>query len=186
MNDQHETGMIGYVSFLRGLNLIGGNRILRGELHAVFNRMGFRDVYTYMDSGNLRYSSDIKNDDVISSLIESNLYKNFGQEIQVITRPYDYLEKLAERNPFGKYSKLKDGHFYISFLQQPAKLTLKLPYRNQEGSLEIPLSTKREIFCVVRPGMDHLEQDAIISIENLIGRDSATRKWETVLKILSE
>ncbi len=175
-----------YVSFLRGVNASGDGRFLRGELRAMFERMGFQDVHTFQGCSNIRFASEIKNEAKLSSMIQDHIFSNFGQEIEVITRRCDYLEKLIADDPFASYSESKDGQFYISFLLQPTNLVLKLPYRTQEGNLEIPFLTRREIFSIVKQSEYSLDEDAITSIERKFGNDLTTRKWDTVLKILSE
>lgn len=50
--------MIKYIAFLRGVNVGGKNKIPMPELKRVFEKQGFLDVRTYINSGNILFSSD--------------------------------------------------------------------------------------------------------------------------------
>ena len=47
-----------YIAFLRGINISGKNKIPMAELKACFEELGFLEVRTYLNSGNVIFSSD--------------------------------------------------------------------------------------------------------------------------------
>ena len=50
-----------YIAFLRGINISGKNKINMSDLKAEFENMNFSDVSTYLNSGNIMFSSDNDN-----------------------------------------------------------------------------------------------------------------------------
>ena len=47
-----------YIAFLRGINVGGKNKIPMAELKKEFEKLGFREVKTYLNSGNVAFSGD--------------------------------------------------------------------------------------------------------------------------------
>jgi len=47
--------MIAYVALLRGINVGGNNMISMKSLKASFDELGFQDVATYINSGNILF-----------------------------------------------------------------------------------------------------------------------------------
>ena len=63
-----------YIAFLRGINISGKNKIVMSELKEKFEQINFTDVSTYLNSGNVIFSSE--NDDIAElkhSIEEKNL-----------------------------------------------------------------------------------------------------------------
>src|SRR5215213_1734235 len=98
-----------YVALLRGIN-VGGNTMVKMEtLREVFASIGFENVRTYINSGNVafetRKSSDAKLTEAISNAIEIE----FGKKIAVIVRSADEIDDIIENNPFdGQFENDKD------------------------------------------------------------------------------
>ena len=57
-----------YIAFLRGINISGKNKISMPDLKNEFERMNFSDVKTYLNSGNVLFSSSADNDAEIKKL----------------------------------------------------------------------------------------------------------------------
>ena len=72
-----------YVSLLRGINISGKNKIPMAELKKEFERIGFIEVKTYMNSGNVAFSSDEDDAEKITKQIEAMIKKHFGFDIPV-------------------------------------------------------------------------------------------------------
>ncbi|CAJ37906.1 DUF1697 domain-containing protein [Methanocella arvoryzae] len=97
--EQAGTG-IGYVAFLRGIN-VGGHSILKmADLGKAFEAMGFRHVKTVLASGNVLFEASEENTAVLSEKIMQQLREAFGREILVIVRTVDELRELETEHPF--------------------------------------------------------------------------------------
>ena len=55
------------VALLRGINISGKNKIPMQELKLGFESLGYKEVITYLNSGNVIFSSDINDKDKISN-----------------------------------------------------------------------------------------------------------------------
>jgi uncharacterized protein (DUF1697 family) len=105
--------MTKYVAFLRGIN-VGGRQIKMTELKACFEKAGFKNVSTLLQTGNVSFESDQKAP-VLKSQIETLLTKTFNYPAKVIVVSVDDLNKIIEANPFKDAPK--DYHQYIIFFE---------------------------------------------------------------------
>ena len=103
--------MTKYVALLRGINVGGNCRVDMKKLKEVFaNADGtaggatsaaksFQNVSTYINSGNVIFDSDEKDEVVLATEIESILYNTFGFKIPVILRNLSEIKKVAQAIP---------------------------------------------------------------------------------------
>ena len=73
---EESTNMKRYVAFLRGINISGKNKVPMAELKKAFEELGFREVKTYLNSGNVIFSSDDENIGSLTSRIETMIKEN--------------------------------------------------------------------------------------------------------------
>ena len=72
-----------YIALLRGINVGGKNKVSMSELKMLFEAIGFEDVITYINSGNVVFSSDIKGEEKMQKTIKKSLREKFGHIIPV-------------------------------------------------------------------------------------------------------
>jgi uncharacterized protein (DUF1697 family) len=75
-----------YVALLRGINVGGNNIIKMAELRTVLTGAGYANVSTYIQSGNVFFSSDEKNQTILTTQLESILSQNFSYTAKVVVR----------------------------------------------------------------------------------------------------
>ena len=71
------------------------------ELRELLERAGFEDVQTYVQSGNVVLTSELK-PDALAKRLESELAEGLGLETRVLVRTHDELAKIVERDPLGR------------------------------------------------------------------------------------
>ncbi|MHB1089711.1 MAG: DUF1697 domain-containing protein [Ilumatobacteraceae bacterium] len=84
-----------YVALLRGINVGGNKKVEMSKLKKAFESLGFANVTTYINSGNVIFQSNKKD----FSQIETVLKKSFGFEIKVVIRDVKNIQKLCEKIP---------------------------------------------------------------------------------------
>lgn len=72
-----------YIALLRGININGKNKIAMAELKSVLNENDFKDVQSYLNSGNIIFSTDIESSENISSKISRLIHEHFGLDIPI-------------------------------------------------------------------------------------------------------
>jgi len=75
-----------YVAMLRGINVSGHKPIKMEDLRAQCGDLGFRNVETYVQSGNIVLQSSLESPTMISKRIAAKIIESFGFEVPVIVR----------------------------------------------------------------------------------------------------
>ena len=103
-----------YISILRGINVSGQKKIIMTDLKALYEDLGFEDVITYIQSGNVVFKSSKKMTDTkLAKMIEERIVEKYDFQVPVIIRTLDELKRATEINPY-KNDNI-DG-LYITFL----------------------------------------------------------------------
>jgi len=74
--------MMRYIALLRGINVGGNNKIIMSDLKSAFERRGFRNVTTYINSGNIIFDSEL-NELACKDVCENLILEDFGLDISV-------------------------------------------------------------------------------------------------------
>ena len=129
-----------FVAFLRGIN-VGGRTVKKEMLHKVFASLGFQNVTTFKQSGNVIFESKSANVEEIKAKIEDKLNSELGYNVAVFIRTMPQLKNIIEQNPFK--GQEKEGTSYLVTL---------LP----NGSSKIPIAVTSNHSQVNRT--NHLSQ----------------------------
>ncbi len=107
-----------YVALLRGIN-VGGNNIIRMiDLKTAFEKAGFTNVITYIQSGNVIFETTEKNTEKIREKLEVMLSHEFSYEARTVVRAFDELKKILARIPLS-WKKENDIRCYVAFIREP-------------------------------------------------------------------
>lgn len=82
-----------YVAFLRGINVSGKHKVSMAELKNMFEKMGLKEVKTYLNTGNVIFQSP---DVMIENIFEEAFYKYFKFEVPFIVKHQSDLESMIE------------------------------------------------------------------------------------------
>jgi uncharacterized protein (DUF1697 family) len=103
-----------YISILRGINVSGQKKIIMTDLKLLYEALGFSDVVTYIQSGNVVFKTNLKTTTTkLAKLIEDKIKGNYGFEVPVIIRTQNELQNIIDRNPF---TNDEIESLYVTFL----------------------------------------------------------------------
>ena len=88
-----------FVALLRGVNVGGNNMISMSSLKKSFEALGFNDVVTYINSGNIIFKSKEADARKLESKIEKMLSKEYQLDSRVVLRSLSEMEKLVKNLP---------------------------------------------------------------------------------------
>jgi uncharacterized protein (DUF1697 family) len=165
---------------LRGINVSGHNPIKMAELKKLYETIGFQDVKTYIQSGNIVFKTtgnQLSKD--VSVTIESAILEQFGFHVPVITRSPEELLGIINGNPFRNADNTVFDKIYITFLEDIPlqELTVNI---NPLGFLpDRFVITGREIYisCTSGYGTTKLSNTFF---ENKLKMKATTRNWKTI------
>jgi uncharacterized protein (DUF1697 family) len=108
-----------YVALLRGINVGGRNLIKMAELRARFEDHGFKNVATYIQSGNVLFESGERSSAKLSRRIEDMLADTFGYQASVVLRSRRQLRSAVEGAPGGFGTQPARYRYDVLFLKPP-------------------------------------------------------------------
>ncbi|MDQ3635980.1 MAG: DUF1697 domain-containing protein [Acidobacteriota bacterium] len=171
-----------YAALLRGINVGGKNKVKMETLREVFSSLGFENVKTYINSGNVVFETRKSDNIKLASKIKQAIEKEFLLTIKVIVRMMSEIESIIENNPFeGEFENGKDLHVFFLDEELPKeKRELLLSNNNENEMFDVQ---ELEIFCLLR----------ISFLDSLIGKSyidkklkipTTARNWRTIKKIV--
>jgi uncharacterized protein (DUF1697 family) len=105
-----------YVALLRGINVGGKNKVEMKQLKAVFEDAGMTSVRTYINSGNVVFSSSIRGRKKLAVLLEEAIADGFGFDIDVLLRDIKSMRSVVGAIP-DKWTTDKAMKCDVMFLQ---------------------------------------------------------------------
>ena len=105
-----------YISMLRGINVSGQKLIKMDALRKLYENMGFANVTTYLQSGNVIFTGDKLIPHELGQKISQQIKAVFTFDVPVIVLPVDDLKQLINNNPFVNDTDKNKDYLYVSFL----------------------------------------------------------------------
>ncbi|MGB7595727.1 MAG: DUF1697 domain-containing protein [Erysipelotrichaceae bacterium] len=134
--------------FLRAVNLGPKNKVAMGDLRKTLEADGFKDVKTYLNSGNLTMSSQDGIDEDVRHIKELILNR-FNVDIDVFAAAINELEEKIKRGIFGDLTEKQVP--YVVFLSQ--KIKLELP--SDLHHIRLLAQSGKLLFCVGTMSAEH-------------------------------
>ena len=98
-----------YIALLRGINVGGRGKVPMRDLVTLFDGLGHTNVRTYLQSGNVVFTSKAASPGRVKSAIEHGIEAEFGFEVAVLLRTPAELAAVLHQNPLGDEA-------YVTFL----------------------------------------------------------------------
>lgn len=108
-----------YIALLRGINISGKNKIAMSELKKCFAELGFAEIVTYLNSGNVIFSSAIEDKDVLSNKVLLMIRDRFHLEIPVFIILQEELAELLKNAPDWWGDDNREIYDNLIFLMPP-------------------------------------------------------------------
>ena len=171
-----------YISLLRGINISGQKLIKMPVLIDLYKSIGFQNVETYLQSGNVLFNSDITDRKEIAGIIEEGIKYKFGYDVSVLIKIGINLKKIIKNNPFLK-NNADTVKFYITMLfEKPEKELLESIMNFQSGKDEFHIN--EDIIYINCPdgyGRTKINNNFF---EKKLKVTATTRNWNTVNMLL--
>ncbi|WP_339921938.1 DUF1697 domain-containing protein [uncultured Cyclobacterium sp.] len=171
------------IAILRGINVGGKRKILMADLKSMFEDLGYKEVLTYIQSGNVIFTAENKMSDIqMADLIEQAIKSKFGFDVPVIVRTAQELNNTFNENPFYGKADTDINKLHITFLnKEPEKGNLE-----KIQALEFPpdkfLVKGKDIF-IYCDGKYHQSKLTNNFFEGKLKTSATTRNLKTVSKL---
>jgi uncharacterized protein (DUF1697 family) len=143
--------MLRFVAFLRGIN-VGGHTVVKEKLKEAFTSIGFQNVSTYKQSGNIIFEADEGNPLEIEAQIEEKLAALLGYDVAVFIRTIPQLKSIIKLDPFSGQPP-QDTSFLVTFLKNtPVNFPIQIPLTIPKSTAKVISARGTEVFSVTHGG----------------------------------
>ncbi len=173
-----------FISILRGINVSGQRKILMADLKALYENLKFKDVITYIQSGNVIFkTSEKSSNQSLSLLIEKAILKQYKFDVPVIVRSIEEIENTIAINPFLKEKNINIEKLHVTFLAEtPTQINLdSLKNINYPPDKFIVIDKEVFLYCPDNYGETKLSNKFF---ETKLKVAATTRNWKTINKLV--
>jgi uncharacterized protein (DUF1697 family) len=171
--------MARYAALLRGINLGSNTTIKMEDLRQLFMRLGYSDITSYLQSGNVVFASPAGQPQQLANDIEGRIASDLSLAVPVLIRTGDDLQEIVTANPF--LDRQSDPtKLHVTFLAKVPPDPGKLDRPNGETAVfEI---AGREVYLHCPDGYGRTKLSNAF-IERRLGVAATTRNWRTVCRL---
>lgn len=171
-----------YIAILRGINVGGKRKILMKDLKEIFSELGFSNIQTYVQSGNVVFDTEKEqNSEKLEKSIEDAIARKYDFSVTTIVRSSEDLRNIISKNPFHPETADLNQHYLVFLKDLPEtdniekleKFDTPDDFRIIENHIFIKYTTRYS--------------DSKLSnnfFENKLKVPASTRNWKTVLKLV--
>lgn len=172
-----------YVALLRGINVGGRNRVPMTDLRAAFENAGFESVSTYIQSGNVLFSTATPAA-TLEHDVEAFLQPSLGIPLVVVVRSHRQLRAVVDRAPDGFGASPGTFHSDVIFLKPPLTSAQALAALERRDGVDEAWAG---------PGVVYFARRSAQLTASRLGRVSSKREyqamtirsWSTTTKLLA-
>jgi uncharacterized protein (DUF1697 family) len=171
------------IALLRGVNVGGNKMVAMADLRALLTRLGFGDVQSLLQSGNLVFSvrGAARSCAALESHLEQEVEKALGLKADFHVRTADEWQAVIKGNPFRAEAASDPGHLLVSFFREPLVKANVAALRAAITGPETLHADGRHLYMVFPDGMGNSKAASLIG-KKLAARGTA-RNWNTVQKL---
>jgi uncharacterized protein (DUF1697 family) len=168
-----------HVALLRGINVGKAKRVAMADLRALCESLGYRDVKTLLNSGNVVFSAP-RPDSKAAAKIQKEIAAQIGVSCRVVVLTREEMDRVVSENPFTE-GETNPSRFLVSLLASAAdRARVETLARQDWGSERLGVGTHAAyLWCP--EGI--LASAAAGAIAKLLGEAVTSRNWATIKKL---
>lgn len=172
-----------YILLLRGINVSGHKKIKMSDLKKMMEQIGFANIQTYIQSGNVVFNSVEEDSIKLGDKLQAAIYTKFGFEVPVLVFEMNDFKKIILNSPLECQGELEEKNAYFVLLKdQPEPALIKLlegeKYPNEQFSIA---SNCVYLKCTNGYGNAKCNNNFF---ERKLKVQATTRNYKTMLKLL--
>ncbi|MBS4028609.1 MAG: DUF1697 domain-containing protein [Ignavibacteriales bacterium] len=171
-----------FLSILRGINVSGQKKIQMKDLQTLYEELKFKNVRTYIQSGNVVFESSSKSN--LSNLIEQKISERYKFSVPVIILSEKEMQAVVKNNPFIKEENIDVERLYVAFCTETPQQELqdRLAASNFEPERFSIIGKNVYLCCPNGFGRAKLNNNFL---ESKLKLTATTRNWKTVNALLN-
>ncbi|HEX8825263.1 MAG TPA: DUF1697 domain-containing protein [Archangium sp.] len=168
------------VALLRGINVGRAKRIAMADLRALVEGLGYTDVKTLLNSGNVVFTAPAKAKGNAASRIEAGITQELGVSSRVTVLTATELASVVAENPLQKVAT-EPSRLLVTFLSNPADRSKLEPLMRRDWGSEVLALGARAAYIWCPEGI--LASQLPEAVGRVLGDAATTRNWATVMKL---
>lgn len=168
------------ISLLRGINSGRAKRVAMADLRALVEGLGFSNVRTILNTGNVIFEAARPNATKIASVFEAAIQKKFGFPVPVIVITASDLDSIVAGNPLSRAVK-DPSKFLVAFVSKATVLGKAKSLLKGSWAPEALAIGDKSAYLWCAEGI--LESKLVPAFSRVTENAVTTRNWSTVLKL---
>ena len=169
-----------HVALLRGINVGRAKRIAMADLRALITSLGYGDVATLLNSGNVVFTVPNKASGDPGDRIEKAILRKLGVQSRVTVVTPAELATIVGENPL-EHLATNPSRFLVTVLSDAKDRTLLAPLARQEWAPDALAVGKRWAYAWCESGF--LESPLSRALGKALGDRATSRNWATMTKL---
>ena len=171
-----------YISILRGINVSGKRMIKMGDLQKLYESLGFKNIHTYIQSGNVVFQFKKSKTAELEKKISKLINDKYNFEVPVLVLETDELRLILENNPFVNTRNEDSTKLHVTFLEDaPDKAAIAKISGNLSPDEYLINGKAIYLFCPNGYGNTKLNNNFF---ESKLKLTATTRNWKTSNELL--
>ena len=172
-----------YIAMLRGINVSGQNIIRMEDLRRVCTGLGFRNVETYAQSGNVVFLTRAMPPSTLVDHTSAALRHDLGLSVLVLVKTLDEMGDVVAGNPFPRERGIDLSKLHVTFLSSlvPRRVLKNLEALPKQSDRFYVGRREIYLYCPDGYGRTKLSNAAL---EKALSVGGTTRNWKTVTALL--
>jgi len=171
-----------YIALLRGINVSGHKLIKMADLKTMFEKIGFEKVTTYIQSGNVVFTTKEVSPQKIESQIKKAILSTFGFEVNIQILEADKLKNITENHSFLTVNENQIKSIYYTLLAEKPDKDLMNELTQLEQTVEFFQITDDVIYCFYPNGYGNAKWHNVF-FEKKLKVSCTTRNYNTMIKL---
>jgi len=171
------------IALVRAINVSGRKTAAMAGVKRVFESLGFENVRTYAQSGNVIFDCRRAEKAKIAACVEQKLRETFGFSTHVLLRTQGELEKIIENNPLVDSARAEPDELYVTFLSAAPDETVVSTLDLQLDLDEKFVIAGTEVYLYCPNGYARTTLNNAM-FETKLKIVATTRNWKTINKLL--
>lgn len=172
-----------HIVLLRGVMPSGKNKVPMAQLREVLMRVGFGNVRTYVQSGNVLVDSDLTAQDV-GKCVRELIKKHIGPDLEVVVRTGPELHKVLQDNPFQQGYDISRV-FFVMLAQVPAPEKVQELAAQDFGDEKLAFTRTTDTAFLYIPGAYGRGRLSSNILEKKLGVTATMRNFNTMSRLVA-
>ena len=170
------------IALLRGVNVGGNKKVAMADLKTMVEALGFTQVKTLLQSGNVVFEAGDRSDAELESLLEAEAEKRLGLVTRFIVRGPKAWRAMIDANPFPDEAEREPSRFLVNVARETVTADQLAAIRAVAAPGEKVEAAGRCVYIFFGDGIAD-SKAAVVFGKKSLGLTATGRNWNTVRKI---